>query len=232
MDPFVSNITPHSFSKFEDTDDDEEPEINIHDYEVNYCVPAVSEVSDYGVAEVKEENYEESEKQTVEIPKVKLIRPIDRHLSKLPNGGIPSSFKKRKVPTTIDGVPLATNDQRLHPGLHQEQQTARNEKKPHQDDEFDAFGVVVANELRSLPKGKQLKLKHDINNAIYKYQCEVEAEDTSHPPLQPPVCFPIQNNPPQQTSPIYTAGRPAKSYRKLIDLLGQVTDSQPEVYIL
>ena len=43
-------------------------------------------------------------------------------------------------------------------------------------DESDVFGKMVAFELRCLPKRKQAKLKHDINNAIFKYQCEVEEE--------------------------------------------------------
>lgn len=43
-------------------------------------------------------------------------------------------------------------------------------------DEDGIFGKMVANELRSLPKDKKIRLKHDINNSIFRYQCEAEQE--------------------------------------------------------
>ena len=36
--------------------------------------------------------------------------------------------------------------------------------------------MMQANELHSLPKNFQLRLKHDINNAIHRFQCLADRE--------------------------------------------------------
>ena len=55
-------------------------------------------------------------------------------------------------------------------------------------DEDDIFGEMVAAELRSLPKRLRHRLKHDINNSIFKYQDlqEQENEKVYNPPFQTP----------------------------------------------
>lgn len=45
---------------------------------------------------------------------------------------------------------------------------------PKEQDADDVFGLMVATELKCLPNSKKRKLKHEINNLIFKYQEENE----------------------------------------------------------
>ena len=99
--------------------------------------------------------------------------PPKKPLSKLPDD-LPS-FKKKKVdPDEL----LANINKRLHERKEERREKQAKKEQAAKDciDENDIFGKMVANELRSLPKRKQSKLKHDINEAIFKYQCEIEQE--------------------------------------------------------
>ena len=121
-------------------------------------------------------------------------------LSKLPDG-IPQ-FKKSKV--TSDEI-LATINKRLH-----EKKKEKQDKKEAKEsvDENDIFGKMVASELRSLPKKMRSKLKHDINNAIFKYQCQLEEEESPRSLLQQP-----EQQPDQQQQQI-DVPHPFQTYRQ------------------
>ena len=99
--------------------------------------------------------------------------PPKKPLSKLPDD-LPS-FKKKKVdPDEL----LANINKRLHERKEERREKQAKKEQAAKDciDENDIFGKLVANELRSLPKRKQSNLKHNINEAIFKYQCEIEQE--------------------------------------------------------
>ena len=239
----INEVPDEEFRRISDISDDDLDEDSDDDDELLGETGTKATDAGDGSKENVAEERDDGEKQSKQNVKGKKKAPIQKPLSKFPDGVPP--LKKTKV--TTDQL-LATINKRLHDRKHEKlEKRAMKEQEP-PIDEFDVFGKMVANELRSLPKRKQVKLKHDINNAIFKYQCEVEEEELYVPPVMMQQGYQQapaqqqqqqQNHPlhnlasplqpiyinPQQTPPPYSHDKTAnKTYTNLLSVPDPVTD--------
>ena len=206
LDPFVSGAESVS-----NLDDPIDLDIETQGEENN------SQETDYHPEEELSDSEDSDEENVAEGSQSK----VEGSQGKVEEGKEVDSKKKKRLPTKLpDEIPphkkvkVTTDDllATINKPLHEKKKEKLEKKEREPNDSVgdnDIFGKMVANELRSLPKRKQSKLKHDINNAIFKYQCEVEQEEFYAP-----------------TPPTYRQEISGASFSSLINLAAPVIDSR------